>query len=181
MATKKKAAKKAAERKRPVLKVKHKKAKPKAATKPKAASAKGKNAHAAATGRHTAPANAPLPGFEQIRDRVLDRLCESIGTQREVMNEAKQIERSDIGAALSRMVGKDTTIYKHHGVELIRVPGADKLRVRLTKDDAGTAAGEGVDDDAPEPEFNEATDTDRDTTDDAAGDTFDGLDLDADE
>lgn len=98
-----------------------------------------------------------LPGMEQARDRRLDNLCESIAEHRGVMNRARVEEQSDIAAALQHMVKKGTSVYKHGGVELARVPGAERLRVRLTKeqgdadaddletgehDDAGMGGGE---------------------------------------
>lgn len=81
--------------------------------------------------------------MEQVRDRSLDRLCEGIGDVRETMNEARQEEAGLIASALKRMQEKNTTVYKHAGVELARIPGADKLRVRVTKDDGDASVGEG--------------------------------------
>ena len=36
------------------------------------------------------------------------------------------------------------TVYKHGGVELARVPGADKLRIRLTDDDGDASVSGGT-------------------------------------
>ena len=88
-----------------------------------------------------------LPGMEQTRDRRLDNLCESIGEHRGLMNKARVEEQGDIAAALQHMVKKNVSVYKHGGIELARVPGAEKLRVRLTKetgdaDEGDLAAGE---------------------------------------
>jgi hypothetical protein len=44
-------------------------------------------------------------------------------------------------SALQRMHEKKRTIYKHGGIELALVPGADKLRVRLTDDDGDAEVG----------------------------------------
>jgi len=81
----------------------------------------------------------PLPGMEQLRNKRLDNLCESIAEHRERMNAARVEEQSDIVAALQEMQKKNIHTFKHNGVELARVPGAEKLRVRMTKDhgDAG--------------------------------------------
>jgi hypothetical protein len=70
-----------------------------------------------------------------VRDRVLDRYCESIGDTRDQMNRLRQDEAADTSGALRRMQGQGTAHYIHAGVELTRVPGADKLRVRRTSAD----------------------------------------------
>jgi hypothetical protein len=69
------------------------------------------------------PRSAALPGMEQVRDVVLDRLCESIGDARDQ-------------AALTRMRERKITTYQHAGVEMARVPGEEKLRVRTSKEKA---------------------------------------------
>ena len=56
------------------------------------------------------------------------------------MNKAKTEEKGLINSALQEMQAKKITTYHHAGIELARVPGAEKLRVRLTK-----AADEGDD------------------------------------
>lgn len=96
-----------------------------------------------------------LPGMEQVRDVKLDNLCEAIGQVRATANEAKQEEAGLIASTLQRMVAKDVSVYRHAGVELARVPGAEKLRVRLTKetgdatgDDLEVGEGDGGDKDA---------------------------------
>lgn len=96
-----------------------------------------------------------LPGLEQVRDRKLDNLCESIAEHRRVMNAARVEEQSDVAAALQHMVKKSSSVYKHGGVELARVPGAERLRVRLTKEtgDADADDLETSDDDADGGEF----------------------------
>lgn len=75
-----------------------------------------------------------LPGLEQVRDRRLDNLCESMAEHRRAMNAARTEEVTDIAAALQHMVKKGISVYKHGGIELARVPGAERLRVRLTKE-----------------------------------------------
>ncbi len=76
-----------------------------------------------------------LPGMERVRNRKLDNLCEAIGEERRRMNAAKLDEQASIQASLQVMQRENISIYKHAGVELARVPGAEKLRVRLTKED----------------------------------------------
>ena len=72
----------------------------------------------------------------QVRDGVLDRLCESIGETRDEMNRLRGDELSDTQAALKRMREKGTFVHQHAGVELARVPGEEKLRVRRTSNEA---------------------------------------------
>jgi hypothetical protein len=72
--------------------------------------------------------------MEQIRNVKLDNICEGIAEERGTMNAAKQQETGLIQSALQVMTGKGIQVYKHGGVELARVPGAEKLRVRLTKE-----------------------------------------------
>lgn len=76
-----------------------------------------------------------LPGMERVRNTRLDNLCEAIGDERESVNKAKQEEQSLIGAALNEMQRSGITVYRHSKIELARVPGAEKLRVRLTKEE----------------------------------------------
>ena len=85
-----------------------------------------------------------LPGMEGVRNGKLDNICEAIGDARRELAIAKATERSEITSALSVMQARDITIYRHAGVELARVPGAEKLRVRLTKEE-GDASVEGDD------------------------------------
>lgn len=114
-------------------------AKAKAAKKTTAA---GKAAHAAATSRHKAPEDKKLPGMEQPRNAVLERLCTSIGTQRSVMNEARKTEKGDLSAALQEMQRREYMQFTFAGVELVRVAGADKLRVHLVDSDGDVEVGE---------------------------------------
>lgn len=89
------------------------------------------------------PRSQVLPGMEQVRNRRLDNICEGIAQERSIMNAASVEEKSLIATALQVMQDDKRTIYKHSGVELVRVPGADKLRVKLTKDsgDAEVSGG----------------------------------------
>jgi len=97
-----------------------------------------------------------LPGFEQVRSAKLDNLCEGLHDCRGTMNDAKQEETGLIQAALQVMVQRGVSVYKHAGIELARVPGAEKLRVRVIKEqgDAGAAdlepPAEGDDEGEPE-------------------------------
>jgi hypothetical protein len=105
------------------------------------------------------PRSQTLPGLEQTRNGKLDNLCEGIADVRTTMNAAKQEEKTFVIAALQAMVTKGLQVYRHGGVELARVPGAERLRVRLTKEegDADEADLEPADDDEEEGETDEET------------------------
>lgn len=64
----------------------------------------------------------------------MDAILERIGDARAAGNEAKQNEREAVSDALAHMVRNGYNVRKHAGVEVSRVPGAEKLRVRLTKE-----------------------------------------------
>lgn len=94
---------------------------------------------AKATRPKAGPRSQPLPGLEQARDAELDNLCEEIAEDRAIENAARKRSQAHIQAALQRMQQKGKNTHRHGGVELARVPGAEKLRVRLTGEegDAG--------------------------------------------
>lgn len=78
-----------------------------------------------------------LPGMVTIfRSQKLDNLCEGIGDERETLNRAKQEEAKLVAAALETMQKEGISVYCHARIELARVPGAEKLRVRSTKEPA---------------------------------------------
>lgn len=56
------------------------------------------------------------------------------------MNRARTDEQADIQAALTEMVAKGVPVYRHAKIELVRVPGAEKLRVRVTKEEGDAGA-----------------------------------------
>lgn len=102
--------------------------------------------------RTARPRSQALPGMESVRSQRLDNICEGIAEERESFNAHKFAETGLIQSALQDMVAKGIQVYKHGGIELARVPGAEKLRVRMSKDhgDAGVEdlepADETVDD-----------------------------------
>lgn len=85
------------------------------------------------------PRQPSLPGTGAVRSEKLDALCEGIGEERGKINDATTEINALIAAALKVMQSKKINVYRHAKVELSRVPGAEKLRVRLTKEegDAG--------------------------------------------
>jgi hypothetical protein len=119
-----------------------KKSKPKSAKSGKKSSESSK---AIKTAKKAGPRSQTLPGLNKVRSQRLDNLCEAIAEDRAKMAQARADEQASIQGALKEMKGKGLVGYKHAGVELAFVPGADKLRVRLTKDASDDAtAGEGV-------------------------------------
>ena len=78
-----------------------------------------------------------------MRNGRLDNICESIEEERARVNAARKEEATLIAAALSVMQGNRIHAYKHAGIELARVPGTEKLRVRLVKDDGDAEVSDG--------------------------------------
>jgi hypothetical protein len=76
----------------------------------------------------------------RLRNAKLDNLCEGIGEELDLANRATQDADSLKASALQVMQQRKLQVYKHAGVELARVPGSEKLRVRRTKDQTGDAA-----------------------------------------
>ena len=90
-----------------------------------------------------------LPGIDLLRARKLDNLCEAIAECRAQKNAAVTEEKSLDVTALRVMVETGIAVYRHGGVELARIPGAEKLRVRMTTEE-GEAGAEDLE--PPEPE-----------------------------
>lgn len=113
----------------------------KKAPKTKKGKAKPKVQRKGRTKKKKGPRSQVLPGggMDAVRNGDLDNLCEEIAEERESSNQAKTREKASTAKALAVMQAEKYTVYKHAGVELVRVPGADKLRVRLV-DDEGDAA-----------------------------------------
>jgi len=77
--------------------------------------------------------------MEEVRLRKLDHICTSIAETRGAMNELRETEAGLEQTALSVMRSNDRTSYRHAGVELVRVPGEEKLRVRTARERTATA------------------------------------------
>lgn len=131
-------------------------AKKKAAKRKAGKPAKAKGKARAPRTRKPGPRSQTLPGMEQVRIARLDNLCEAIAETRGEINDLKATEIGNEQAALKVMQANDVMAYKHGGVQLLRVPGDEKLSVRTSKEtsndagsggeaegeDAGTDAGE---------------------------------------
>jgi hypothetical protein len=109
--------------------------------------------------RARSPRQPPLPGTEAVRSAKLDRICEGIGDERDTINKARQEESGMIQGALQEMQRKGITVYRHARIELSRVPGAEKLRVRVTKEEGDADASDL--EAAPAEELDEAADIER--------------------
>lgn len=90
------------------------------------------------------PRDQVLPGMEQVRHSSLDAACASIAECRDTANQARLDEVAQKQAALSYMQHNSVNAYKHAGIELLRVPGHEELRVRLIKDGGDAAVVGGV-------------------------------------
>jgi len=80
------------------------------------------------------PRSQPLPGMEQVTNRILNNACETIAEGRGFLSRGRDLEKEGMGIALQEMQRRGITGYRHDGVELAFVPGVDKLRVRMTED-----------------------------------------------
>jgi hypothetical protein len=116
----------------------------------KKASLKNEYVNRKAKKKGKTPRSQVLPGMEQVRNRNLDRLCESIGEAREQLGVLRGEEKTDIGRALREMHDKDVVVYRHAGVELVRIPGEETIRVRTTKEKASDVTPSEGADEAPD-------------------------------
>lgn len=74
-----------------------------------------------------------LPGMENARINALDEIATSIADGRQQRNELSTTESALIQRAMRLMHKHKKTVWKHDGIELILVPGDERLRVRLVK------------------------------------------------
>jgi len=88
----------------------------------------------------------PVPGGLGKRIQALDDAAAAIGDIRDQMAELRADEQGHKRTALNLMRKHDRTTWRHAGVELARVPGEEKLRIRKTK---GENASAEVDEDLP--------------------------------
>jgi hypothetical protein len=104
------------------------------ATKPAKAQTRAKTT--ARTKTTAAARSRTLPGMEEVRSGPLDNLCEAIAETRGIMNRLRSEEAGHEQSALRVMRDRRLTSYRHAGVELARVPGEEKLRVRTSRNNA---------------------------------------------
>ena len=84
-----------------------------------------------------------LKGMPRVRNAKLDKYAESIGECRDAINSATTNEKHYRAAALKEMQAKSIQFWSHGGVDFIRVPGEDKLKVKTHKDGGSPETGEG--------------------------------------
>jgi hypothetical protein len=96
------------------------------------------------------PRTPPLPGMENARVRSLDEIAASIADCREQINELRGTAAGLEQRALKLMKKHNKTVWKHDGVELVLVPGDERLRVRLIKGGGDAEVETGDSDDVPE-------------------------------
>ena len=101
-----------------------------------------------------------------MRDRQLEKLASGVADERHTQAESRQTEAGLLQAAHRRMKQLKRMTFKAQGVEFVRVPGDEKLRVRLTRG-GGEEAEPEQDVDAMDAE---ATPDDEDETDDVETD-----------
>lgn len=70
--------------------------------------------------------------MEQARNSKLDNLVEAVSEVRAQMGVLRADEASSLQGAHRIMRDKKLHSYRHAGVELVRVPGEEKLRVRTS-------------------------------------------------
>jgi len=91
-------------------------------------------AKTAKPGRPRAPRQQAL--ITEARIKPLDDVAATIGDLRDQMNALRTDEGEQLNIALKLMRKHERTTWKHAGVELVRVPGEEKLRVRTSKEKA---------------------------------------------
>ncbi len=82
------------------------------------------------------PKAQKLPGMDQPKVRSLDAVCEKLADVRETLNDARTKEKELVGQALFHLKNHNIAGYKAHGIELYRVQGDEKVRVRVVDDDS---------------------------------------------
>jgi len=100
-------------------------------------------AKAARKPRTRQPRQAAL--IEDARIGPLDKIASAIGDCRDNMNELRTEEKGHLQVARKLMHQYGKSVYKHAGVEIVLVPGDEKVRVRVLKDE-GSSSSSGSDD-----------------------------------
>lgn len=80
--------------------------------------------------------------MEDFKDAELSRLASSVADERHTQAESKQNEAGLLQAVQRRMKALNRSTFKAHGVEFVRVPGDEKLRVRVSKDGGEEQGGD---------------------------------------
>jgi hypothetical protein len=80
------------------------------------------------------PRSQTLPGMSQVRDARLDQICEDIGEGLDQINAGTETVDDGKAAALVRLHARGLSGYRHAGVRLSLVPGAEKVSAKREKD-----------------------------------------------
>lgn len=125
---------------KPKMKLVAKKAKAAKAAKPARVwkSNRGEERAAEAKARTKAPAQVPL--IRGLRIPALDRVCAQIADTRAAQNRLRGEEADLERHAHKIMIDKKQMTWQSAGVELARVPGDEKLRVRTSRDNSTSTA-----------------------------------------
>lgn len=75
-----------------------------------------------------------------MQHKVLGPCCEAIADARAQAADARDLEKDQKTIAHQAMKKEDRTSFRSHGIELARVPGEEKLRVRATKKQESTTS-----------------------------------------
>lgn len=86
------------------------------------------------------PRSQTLPGMAQVRDAKLDQICEDIGDGLDQINAGTEAVDEGKLAAIQRLHSRNLSGYRHAGVRLSIVPGAEKVSVKREKDREVTIA-----------------------------------------
>lgn len=122
---------------------KKKPAKKKAAPGPKFPKKKAKPTFRGADSRKAKaknPRSQALPGMAQVRDAKLDTICEDIGEGLDQIEAGTAQVNDGKAAAATRLHTRGLSGYRHAGVRLALVPGAEKVSARREKDVTVTMA-----------------------------------------
>jgi hypothetical protein len=101
----------------------------------------------------------------------MDDICRRIGARHAEINNLRADDAGDYQLALDRLRKIGRTSYNRFGVEMVRVPGEEKLRVRTSGTNAASSeAGEPAGGDDPDVEAMDAEQDDVDGDADEQGD-----------
>lgn len=105
------------------------------------------------------PEQPGLPEMEHAGvDKKMDEICQRIGNRHAEMNDLRNDDAADYQLALTRLQKIGRMSYNRFGVEMVRVPGEEKLRVRTSGKGQATAEV----DETPEVEAMDVVDDGRD-------------------
>jgi len=120
--------------------------------------------------KRQAPEQPGLPEMENMgADKKMDDICRRVANRHAEMNDLRRDDQADYQLALTRLRKIDRMSYNRFGVEMVRVPGEEKLRVRTSGREEASSE---VDEPAAEPEPDnpdvEAMDVEADLDDEGA-------------